>query len=89
MSDQSARRDGPRFDYAQGKPRLSGRAKLVFLTSQVTGAAALLASALREIFDEAAYTRFLSRHGLSVSRDSYAAFLREQELIKSRPHRCC
>jgi hypothetical protein len=49
----------------------------------------LLISTLREIFDESAYERFLLRHNLSRSRDTYAQFLREQELTKARRPRCC
>jgi hypothetical protein len=49
----------------------------------------VLAAALREIFDEAAYARFLRLHQLASSRDAYAAFLREQETLKARRPRCC
>jgi hypothetical protein len=44
---------------------------------------------LREIFDEAAYARFLERAGMSVSRESYAAFRREWEEGKVRRPKCC
>ena len=50
---------------------------------------ALLIAAAREIFDEAAYARFLERKGLANSRASYAAFLREQHTAKCRTPRCC
>jgi hypothetical protein len=46
-------------------------------------------AALREIFDEAAYARFLERAGMSVSRESYAAFRREWEEGKMRRPKCC
>ena len=72
-----------------GRPRPSERAKLAFLADRITTTVALIASTLREIFDESAYTRFLARHGLRVSRQSYAAFLHEQEFVKARRHRCC
>ncbi|HUK88260.1 MAG TPA: hypothetical protein VLT85_11390 [Terriglobales bacterium] len=49
----------------------------------------LLRAALREIFDEAAYERFLAREGAAASRASYADFLREQEVRKARRPRCC
>ena len=49
----------------------------------------LLLAALREIFDESAYQRFLVREGLPASRVSYAAFLREHEVGKVRRPRCC
>jgi hypothetical protein len=49
----------------------------------------LLISALREIFDESAYERFLCRHNLTRCPATYAQFLGEQELIKARRPRCC
>ena len=55
----------------------------------VAGSLRLLISALREIFDESAYERFLLRHKLPRSRATYAQFLREQELTKARRPRCC
>jgi hypothetical protein len=42
-----------------------------------------------EIFDEAAYSRFLRARQLVSSREAYAAFLREQETAKARRPRCC
>ena len=45
--------------------------------------------ALREIFDESAYARFLTRHQVASSPDAYAGFLREQAHMHSRRHRCC
>ena len=50
---------------------------------------ALCVAALREIFDEAAYARFLERQNALSSRESYAAFQRENELAKARRPRCC
>ncbi|HXZ26881.1 MAG TPA: hypothetical protein VEG08_02660 [Terriglobales bacterium] len=49
----------------------------------------LLLAALREVFDESAYQRFLAREGATASRASYADFLREQEVRKARRPRCC
>jgi hypothetical protein len=46
-------------------------------------------AALREIFDEAAYARFLERKRTGSSPRSYAEFLRESELAKARRPRCC
>lgn len=51
--------------------------------------AGLLLSALREIFDESAYARFLARHQLASSPRAYAGFMREQEAAKARRPRCC
>ncbi|MGD1023639.1 MAG: hypothetical protein ABR880_12710 [Candidatus Sulfotelmatobacter sp.] len=44
---------------------------------------------LREIFDEAAYARFLSRAGMASSSESYAEFRREFEEAKVRRPKCC
>ncbi len=49
----------------------------------------ILVSALREIFDESAYARFLSRTQLPPSREAYAVFRREQEAMKVHGLRCC
>jgi hypothetical protein len=46
-------------------------------------------AALREIFDEAAYSRFLSRGGVASSSAAYAAFRREFEEAKMRRPKCC
>jgi len=45
--------------------------------------------ALREIFDEAAYARFLNRAGIASSNEAYAAFRRESEEAKARRPKCC
>jgi hypothetical protein len=49
----------------------------------------LCRDALREIFDENAYERFLARNELVSSCHAYGSFLREQALARSRRHRCC
>ena len=46
-------------------------------------------AALKEIFDESAYARFLARESLESSREAYARFLRESELMRARRARCC
>ena len=51
-------------------------------------AAHILMNTLREIFDEAAYTRFLDREQIASSPAAYAAFCREQENRGPKP-RCC
>ena len=58
-------------------------------TTGLTRALALLVAALREIFDESAYTRFLSRKQIVSSREAYAAFCREYDAAKARRPRCC
>ena len=49
----------------------------------------LLLTALREIFDEAAYARFLARTGQPSSRAAYASFLYERAAQQERRPRCC
>lgn len=49
----------------------------------------ILLSMLREVFDEAAYTRFLERAGMSSSPQAYASFRREFEEVKARRPKCC
>jgi hypothetical protein len=46
-------------------------------------------AALREIFDEAAYERFLNRAGMVSSSAAYAAFRREFDEAKVRRPKCC
>ena len=46
-------------------------------------------AALREIFDEAAYSRFLERGGMVSSSAAYAAFRREFDEVKARRPKCC
>jgi hypothetical protein len=46
-------------------------------------------SVMRELFDESAYARFLQRNSLAESRQSYAAFLKEQKASKATRVRCC
>ncbi len=45
-------------------------------------------AALREIFDEAPYARFLQRSEINSSPEAYAAFWRERQ-IQPPKHRCC
>jgi hypothetical protein len=51
--------------------------------------AQILLAALREIFDESAYSRFLNQRQLASSRAAYAAFRQEHEVAKARRPRCC
>ena len=51
-------------------------------------AGATFVAALREIFDESAYRRFLQRTGHKHCRASYREFLCERQSAKPRP-RCC
>ena len=49
----------------------------------------LIRTCLGEIFDEAAYERFLNRHSLPSGSQSYYGFCAEQAMLKSRRPRCC
>ena len=44
---------------------------------------------LAEIFEEAAYARFLERQGIQSSREAYANYLRESATTRARRPRCC
>jgi hypothetical protein len=57
--------------------------------NEIRKALSLLVAALREIFDESAYSRFLLAHDLPRGRGSYRAFLQEQEGVRARRPRCC
>jgi hypothetical protein len=46
-------------------------------------------AALREIFDESAYQRFLTRRGLRSSSSAYGEFLAEMQHRRERRARCC
>jgi hypothetical protein len=71
------------FGFAQG------RLTRASVPTWLVGGAKLLLCALREIFDEAAYSRFLACHEMTSCPSAYAAFLREQEAIKARRPKCC
>jgi hypothetical protein len=49
----------------------------------------IFVDALREIFDEDAYARFLRRAGIVSSREAYAAFRREFEEARAQRPKCC
>jgi len=56
---------------------------------QLAKAARILIATVREIFDEAAYERFLRRAGLNSSAKAYAAFRAEFEEARTRRPKCC
>jgi hypothetical protein len=66
-----------------------GSAREGSLGGMIRNAGSLLITVLREIFDEAAYARFLSRTQRASSTQAYAAFTRERESIQQRRPRCC
>lgn len=49
----------------------------------------VLLSVFREIFDESAYQRFLSRTQMTSSRQAYSAFRAEHDALKACRPRCC
>ncbi|HEY6372635.1 MAG TPA: hypothetical protein VIX37_18800 [Candidatus Sulfotelmatobacter sp.] len=57
--------------------------------SRFLRAAKVVRAVLREIFDEAAYDRFLLRTRMASSPASYAAFRRDFEEAKTRRPKCC
>ena len=57
------------------------------VVSAITRLFMVLVAALREIFDESAYARFLDRQMMASSPAAYGEFLRE--IAKARRPRCC
>jgi len=57
--------------------------------SRILKAAKIAMAMLREIFDEAAYERFLRRTQMASSAQAYDAFRREFEEAKTRRPKCC
>ena len=57
--------------------------------SRFVTVARIVLATLREIFDESAYERFLSRTHLASSPRAYAAFCHEFEESKTRRPKCC
>jgi hypothetical protein len=56
---------------------------------RIASATRILIATLREIFDEAAYERFLNREQMDSSTTAYAAFRAEFEEAKTRRPKCC
>ena len=81
--------------YAGGaaKPGATSLAKaqksIRLLAEQLKSCAQIILAAVREIFDESAYARFLTQRQLASSRAAYAAFRQEYEVTKARRPRCC
>jgi len=71
------------------RPRMSSGAKLRTLLAALSKLRSTAIATLREIFDEAAYERFLARHHTSAGTASYADFCREQYQGRPRRPRCC
>jgi hypothetical protein len=65
------------------------KAKASAVLSATIRVSDVLLAALREIFDESAYQRFLDRRQLQSSPNAYAIFRHENEQSKIRRPRCC
>jgi hypothetical protein len=77
---------------ALAREKLAARAdrrKESAIRAEITRPFRLLIATMREIFDEAAYQRFLARGEVASSPAAYADFLREGEAAKARRPRCC
>lgn len=57
--------------------------------NRLVKAARIMLATLREIFDEAAYARFLSRTRTVSSVKAYAEFREEFEEAKAQRPKCC
>jgi len=57
--------------------------------NSIVKAVRIVVATLREIFDEAAYDRFLLRKQMASSPKAYAAFRQEFEDAKMRRPKCC
>jgi hypothetical protein len=76
--------------FLHGPPRRSkANPAAAFWKSRLHRVLRIVLAALREIFDESAYERFLSRTGVLRSTDSYREFLREREIAMATKPRCC
>jgi hypothetical protein len=59
------------------------------LLPRLASAIQALLAALREIFDESAYDRFLLRARLPRSTESYRAFMQEEADAMAKRSKCC
>jgi hypothetical protein len=59
------------------------------MKARMITAARIFLATLREIFEESAYARFLSRTQMVSSPAAYAAFRQEFEEAKTRRPKCC
>ena len=77
---------------APAREKLKARAnrrKVSAIRAAIVRPLSVLMAALREIFDEAAYERFLARRRVASSPTAYGDFLREGAIAKARRPRCC
>lgn len=57
--------------------------------AEIVRTCAVFLATLREIFDESAYARFLTRRNVQSSPEAYGDFLRESEAARARRPKCC
>jgi hypothetical protein len=74
---------------SSGRPFIMRRTIGYKFAVSIRHALSILRAALREIFDESAYERFLTRTKSERTVTSYRAFLRERETAIARKPRCC
>ncbi|HXW93572.1 MAG TPA: hypothetical protein VEK33_23685 [Terriglobales bacterium] len=85
--ETTASRSGPRD--AQASPEGVARNAYPRPVAWLPQLAAVIASLLREVFDESAYRRFLERNRMSSSPTAYAAFREENDRLKAQRPKCC
>jgi hypothetical protein len=71
------------------EPRIDAALAAEGIGSLIVHIARIALATLREIFDESAYERFLSRTHMTSSAHAYAAFLHDKESGKPPRPRCC
>ena len=92
VEPQAMERSGSRRDSRPHEPALSGVEGSSWrrsLGGLIGRALTVFWSALREIFDESAYARFLERNRVESSHHAYAEFLHESQRLRERRPRCC
>ena len=72
-----------------GEDATGGGARMNRIRETIINLASTAVAMLREIFDEAAYARFLNRAGMASSSGAYAAFRKEFDEAKVRRPKCC
>jgi hypothetical protein len=69
--------------------KASDRGKPGTIPASIVRSFTVLVAALREIFDESAYERFLAQHELTSSAAAYSRFCHERDHSRARRPRCC
>jgi hypothetical protein len=86
MSQEACGAGAPARETLEAK---ADRAKANAILAAIARQFNVLVAALREIFDESAYARFLDRRRVVSSPAAYGEFLRESEIARARRPRCC